>query len=123
MINEEQIVWNRAAMEYGGKTPKNGDRALADLLVAHGLVMNGGVLDAVETLGDKLAAACSGYRFFGFDNVASLLEEAQVFSDEDQEKREESLNLAYAKAIPSDGVIVDRFRAHFATHPEIYSPM
>lgn len=121
MTNEEQIIWNRAAIERGGQTPGNGDKALAALLLAHGLVMNGGVLDAVEALGDELAAACNGYRFYGFENAASLLEGARVFSDEDQEEREENLNLTYSKAIPDDGVILNRFRAHFATHPELYS--
>ena len=36
-------VWNRAALEGGGASPGPGDRALASLLLVHGLVINGGV--------------------------------------------------------------------------------
>ena len=41
-------VWNRAALEAGGDSPGLGDRALASLLLVHGLVMNGGVHRAIE---------------------------------------------------------------------------
>jgi hypothetical protein len=44
-------VWNRAALDGGGPKPRDGDRALADLLLAHGLIMNGGLGHALEDAG------------------------------------------------------------------------
>ena len=43
-------IWNRAALESGGPAAREGDRALAALLLAHGMVMNGGVGHALEVL-------------------------------------------------------------------------
>jgi hypothetical protein len=69
-------VWNRAALTAGGPVPCEGDRALADLLFAHGLVMNGGVDHLVEVASvERIAAAVRGFRFYGLDEVASLLED------------------------------------------------
>ena len=71
------LVWNRAALEDGGPTPAEGDLALAALLRAHGVVMNGGVDHALEVLSAaELRAALAGYRYFGFEQIALLLEDA-----------------------------------------------
>jgi hypothetical protein len=48
MTNADK-VWNRATLQSGGAAPKSGDRALAVLLLVHGLVMNGGVHHALES--------------------------------------------------------------------------
>jgi hypothetical protein len=50
-------VWNRAALDAGGSPPREGDRALAALLLAHGMIMNGGVDHAVEALSAEELAA------------------------------------------------------------------
>src|SRR5436305_844595 len=72
------MIWNRAC----GSDPLRslpGDRALADLLRAHGLAMNGGVLHAVECLSpDELSYARSGYIFYGLQAAASLLSRAKA---------------------------------------------
>jgi hypothetical protein len=69
-------VWNRAALAAGGPTPRQGDRALANLLFVHGLVMNGGVDHLVEgTSEEQMAAGIQGFRFFRLDTVAELLED------------------------------------------------
>ena len=47
-MNKATQIWNRALADYGLAGPALGDRALAAMLLAHGLVMNGGVLHAVE---------------------------------------------------------------------------
>ena len=75
-LTEHDRVWNRAAMDDGGEEPRAGDRALADLLYAHGMVMNGGVHHALEVLTpDELKAAIAGFRYFSLGAVADLLEE------------------------------------------------
>ncbi len=121
-VNDEQTaVWNRAAQQHGGKTPRGGDAALAGLLVAHGLVMNGGVLYAARALSTReLAGACDGYRFFGFDAVATLLEGAAEATE--TRGTAERLSAEYARWIPNDEAIVRRFEHHFAEHRDFYAP-
>jgi hypothetical protein len=64
-------VWNRAALEAGGPSPAKGDRALAALLLAHGLVMNGGVHHALRCMQPaELMAAAEGFSFFSLADVA-----------------------------------------------------
>lgn len=58
-------IWNRAALEAGGPAPGDGDRALAAMLAAHRLIMNGGVLHTVGVLdATAVAAACAGFEYF-----------------------------------------------------------
>jgi hypothetical protein len=47
-VEAADLIWNRAALERGGAAPGVADRALADVLAFHGLVMSCGVLDALE---------------------------------------------------------------------------
>jgi hypothetical protein len=101
-LTEADMIWNRAC----GEDPLRslpGDRALADLLRAHGLVMNGGVLHAVEILTPtELSDAESGYRFYGLDGVASLLSRARkLFETGDDLERHERL-------CPADRVLDSR---------------
>jgi hypothetical protein len=117
-LNDETAVWNRAAMESGGPSPREGDRALADLLLVHGLVMNGGVFHAVEVVSkEELRAACVGLRYFGFDAAAELLQTAS--NEEWTDESEERFNNAYAV---DDEDIGKRFHEHFAGSREKYAP-
>lgn len=69
-LTKADMIWNRAC----GENPLRalpGDRALTDLLYAHGLVMSGGVLHAKECMtNEELTDAEVGYRYFGLDDVA-----------------------------------------------------
>lgn len=117
------LIWNRAC-KGGGPNPCNGDRALAALLKAHGLAMNGGVLHAVECLNaSELADAESGYRFFSFDAVADLLSLARKLWEEDEnlEFYERELNHDYAILIPDDSSLQERFEAVHRTRPSEFS--
>jgi hypothetical protein len=113
------------------------------MLLAHGLVMNGGVLDAVEIMNEsQLAAAMSGYRFFGFDQVAALLLRTKeilvagtadptelgrsaidavevVLLEEDGHlsELEPQLDLEYQGYIPDDSALFERFERHLAANP------
>ena len=63
------MIWNRACGQDRLRSLP-GDRAFADLLLAHGLVVNGGVLHAVECLtAAELSDAESGYQFYGLDGA------------------------------------------------------
>lgn len=111
-------VWNRAAMESGGSKACEGDRALSALLLAHGMVMNGGVGHALEVLSlDELAAAARGYRFFGLNDVATLLEHSINANDEELERAD----ARYAALIPTDQTLADRFEALYRATPHAFA--
>lgn len=120
MNADEIAVWNRAALQSGGQSPREGDRALSALLLVHGLVMNGGVLHAVEVVSEaELRASCAGFRYFEFAEVADLLEAAR--DEEWTDESEERFNGAYGKLV-DDRAIGDSFRRHVVSNPEMYAP-
>ena len=119
-------VWNRAALESGGTTPRSGDCALAALLRVHGLVMNGGVHHAIECLAPaELAAAADGFLYFGFDDVASFL--GSVATDSTlspwTEVSERTANERYAELIPDDSLLVQHFERLFHERPGEFDPI
>ena len=119
-LSKANQIWNRAAMESGGSKARDGDRALSDLLLAHGMVMNGGVGHALEALSsDELAAAVKGYRFFGLNVVAALLEHS-VNGTEDEVDQADA---HYGALIPSDQTLVDRFEALYGASPQVFAPI
>ena len=123
-MRSSDLIWNRAC-EGGGQDPGIGDRALSDLLNAHGLAMNGGLLHAVECLAQsELSDAANGYRFFGLDLVAKLLVHARevLEADDDLELQEAALDKEYARLVPDDSFLVARFEQHLDSHPEDFAP-
>lgn len=120
MNADEITVWNRAALHSGGPSPREGDLALSSLLRVHGLVMNGGVVHAVEVATEaELRASCAGFRYLGLPEVAELLEIAR-----DEKWTSESaapLDGAYGKLV-DDRTIGVRFCAHMTRDRELYAP-
>lgn len=107
-------------MESGGSTPLPGDSALTALLAAHGMVMNGGVGHVFDTLdAAERSAGAAGFRFFGFDAVARLLERAE----EQSEEQWESLDSEYAGLIPSEDALDEAFKRLFADKPHLFAPI
>src|SRR5450830_1408470 len=95
-------IWNRAC-QGGGADPKAGDSALAGLLAFHGVAMNGGVLHACECLSPtQLREAIVGFRFFGYAEIADLVERAEQLRSEakDVDTLEDTLNQGYWRFIP-----------------------
>lgn len=124
-LTKANMIWNRACGEDPLRS-LHGDRALADLLRAHGLAMNGGVLHAVECLTpEELSNAEAGFRFFGFDAIAALLSRARRIFDagEDLENHEPQLDREYAHIIPSDSLLLDRFEKRLASNPSDFAPI
>ena len=124
-MTQSDQIWNRAAMDDGGSDPSPGDAALACLLYAHGLIMNGGVLHAIELMTrDELDSAVAGYRFFDFPAASDLLIlvryalESETITDSD----DQMLNAEYLRLIPTDETLTQRFEKHYATNPSVYSP-
>lgn len=118
-LSQADRIWNRAAMEAGGLAPREGDRALSDLLLAHGMIMNGGMEHVRVALSPaEYAAGIAGYRYFGLEGVAATLEQAREAADEEAL---ESLSGRYAKLVPDDGTLVGIFQARLAESPESFS--
>lgn len=124
-LTPADLVWNRAT-EGGGESPAAGDFALASLLYAHGLAMNGGVLHAVEHLTpEELSDAMDGYRYFDFDEVAKLLARAKALFDagDSLDVHETLLDNEYSQYIPDDSSLGKRFETRFASNPADFSPL
>ncbi|MBI3821442.1 MAG: hypothetical protein HY289_02055 [Planctomycetes bacterium] len=124
-LTQADRIWNRAC----GESPLRslpGDRALADLLWAHGLAMNGGVLHAVECLAPtELRDAECGYRFYGLDAVAVLLSRASKLLKigDDLGLHERQLDQEYADLFPNEDLLVERFNKHLKENPTQYAPL
>ena len=122
-------IWNRAALEAGGPSPRDGDRALAAALHLHAAAMAGGVLDAVETMSSEdLDAAEAGFRWLHVPTVAELLSrmrrEVADGALADQERAaglEFSAEDDYHEAIENDAALEAAFRARLRTHPDAFS--
>jgi hypothetical protein len=119
------MIWNRACSEDRLRALP-GDRALADLLRAHGLTMNGGVLHAVECLSaEELTDAQAGYRYFGLAEIASLVARARKLFEtgDDLERHERQLDGHYADLIPSDSSLVECFEKQLQANPSDFAPL
>jgi hypothetical protein len=116
-LTEADQIWNRAALESGGRAPLEGDRSLADLLLAHGLVMNGGVEHMIQAVTSaELSAAIKGFRYFGLDEIALLLENS-VNASESQLERADS---DYCR-VANDQVIAKGFKDFYFRNPKAFA--
>jgi hypothetical protein len=135
-LSRADAIWNRAC-DLDATASSPGDRALAALLILHGLVMNGGVLHAVECLGtQELADAMAGYRFFGFDGVAIVLTDAKAFTEvhdvynlqddfslDDFASADADFDKRYVTLIRDDSALFARFAAYLLRNPSDFAPL
>ncbi len=122
----KDLVWNRAALDGGGTNPRAGDRALADALKVHGLVMNGGVHHAVQVVGEgEVRAAVAGFEYFGLRAIAEVLRRVQHDPTlrEWSDATEDEANRLYWKALPDDGELLARFERRFGDKPADFGPV
>jgi hypothetical protein len=133
-MDDADAVWNRVCENVwdGPADARSGDRALADMLLVHGVTMNGGVLHALEFLdGCDRHGALDGYRYFGFDEVHALFDdvkrlvaEAEADGDDDSlDDLETEADDRYHALVPADHVLDDAFRARFAALPDEFAPI
>jgi hypothetical protein len=128
-VDAADLIWNRAALEGGGASPGPGDLALADALAFHGLVMNGGVLDAAERLSaEGHAKVAAAYRWLGLEAVADLVAsvrrdvESGVLDDADRaEVLELDADRRYAAILPLDEVLEAAFRRRVNDDPAAFN--
>lgn len=133
-------IWNRAcdavqedetadAGRAGAKRRREGDRALTAMVMADGLVQNGGVLHAVESLEpSETETACKAFEYYGLRPAAEVLRRAAreaAEGDEDRlEEIEEELDEAYSAVVSNeDGTLEAAFREHLRQRPDAYAPL
>ena len=128
-MDEADTIWNRAALEFGGSTPGEGDKALAAALRLHSSAMSGGVLDAVQGMTDEeLDAAEAGYRWLHVPAASEAIAQVRrAIADGalDDPDRASALDLSsddhYDEAIEDDAALDNAFRARLATDPDAFS--
>jgi hypothetical protein len=130
-MQPEDEIWTGACAEAG--RPKSltapGDRALADMILAHSLAMNGGVVHAVESLTtEERAAAVEGYRYFGLDAAARVLEDIArrfdgVLDDDEAERLEVEADERYASVVADDEVLANAFVEQYRREPTAFVPI
>jgi hypothetical protein len=125
-LDAKDLVWNRAALDGGGVNARAGDRALADALKIHGLVMNGGVHHAVQAVGEEgVHAAAAGLEYFGLGAIGEVLQCVQNDPKlrEWSDATEEEANRLYWAALSDDGELVARFERTFRDKPTEFGPI
>jgi hypothetical protein len=96
------------------------------MLAFHGVVMNGGVLHALELFGsDGLEPLEAGYRYFALEDVADLLNEAKSTPKTENELDlwEAELDRRYRKIVPSDSTLDARFKMVLLRSPSEFAPV
>ncbi len=132
-FTEADKVWNRACGQGECLSPRPGDSALAALIKVHSLAMNGGVLHALETCSEEqLVTAAGGYRYFGLDGAASMVEAAlaelrgiQSQGDDlrELERLEIALDERYATHVPDDRTLTIAFERIFELRRTDFQPV
>lgn len=118
-------IWNRAA-DGGGDG--DGDLALAAVLTFHGMVMNGGLLNALETADpEELAEAKDGYRWLGLEDVADLIvrveaEAAAIVPGDDEavDDLEVQADDDYYRLIPDDAAVSEALESRYEESPDAF---
>src|SRR5262249_45177238 len=81
---EEVTIWNRATLNLPETSLARGDVALRDLLRVHGMIQSGGMAHCVDVFSvDELNRGIAGFRFFGLDAEADLVQEATALIQRD----------------------------------------
>lgn len=119
-----RAVWDRACYGRGGGI---GDRHLSALLLVDGMVQNGGANHAADSCEPaELAAAADGARYFGLNDLATLIDElptAASDSGSGSEEAEERLSAAYYELMPDSSRLDAAFERRFADAPDDFDPV
>jgi hypothetical protein len=98
------------------------------MVLAHSLAMNGGVLHAIESLSaGERAAAFDGFRYFGLDAAAHVLEDIARRWDGghldlgDAERLAIEADERYAIVVADDDVLVRAFEARYGQDPGAFA--
>lgn len=120
-MNDADRIWNRAAEGKGGEL---GDDALAALLLLHNTIMNGGLVNALDTVDEEqIASAIEGYRFFKLDDAADLIVTVltELENDVDPEELEDTYDGDFYDLVPDDETVYEAFEAKLADEPTAFA--
>jgi len=120
-------IWNRACLEDVSGL-REGDRALAGMVLADSLIQNDGVLNAVEIYSQsagEMTAAIAGFLYFGLPEVVSLLAEAMelFLAGEELDDHEAALDKRYWALVPDGAFLTARFEALLRSNPSAFAPL
>lgn len=119
-ISRQDAIWNRASLDSGGPCPRAGDRALASLLLAHGLIMNGGLVHALDSLTQsEIASAIAGFEYFVFTAASAALKQLHDDSDDVEER----LSRMYWAVVPNDETLDHALRQKLLASPDEFAPL
>jgi hypothetical protein len=93
---------------------REGDLALAALLLVDGYINNGGVGHAFDLTSEELAEGIKGYEFFGLHEMAAVIRPHRGEEEAEYNKR-------YYEFTRGDNLIVKRFQQMFREHPERFA--
>src|SRR5438874_1312518 len=110
-LTDADRVWNRAC-DREGDDVREGDRALAALLLVDGYIKNGGVGHAFDLTPQELAEGIEGYKFFGLDELAAIIKPHGGEEEAEYNKR------YYRFTSGRDNRIRANFEEMFREHPE-----
>jgi hypothetical protein len=117
-LPREVRIWNRSALENGGSAARAGDHALAAMLLLHGMVMNGGIAHALESLSaEEYQSGVAAFRYFGLLRVASILERGSAKRDLGE------LEPQYGALVPDDTTLVQAFESRLHETPDAFAPI
>lgn len=130
-------IWNRAVeFDSPAEATAPGDAALHRILVFHGTVQNGGLLNAVEISNDDDSYptddVVEAYRFFGLEATAGAIEhaateQAELAADEEGDVDDETMEEAEERIDASyhleDSDIEDALVTTAQSDPEAFAPV
>jgi len=116
MLSDAERVWNRACP--GEETPglRDGDLALAAMLLVDGYIQNGGVTHAFDLPPNELAAGIRGYEYFGLHELVAVIKPHRGEEEADYNRR-------YYRPVNEGNVIFAKFEAMYRDHPERFAPL
>ena len=73
----------------------------------------------------EIRHARSGYRFYGLHEVVGLLDRAEelVTKNRELDNHEADFDSEYARYVPNDSVLIERFEKHYAAKPSDFAPL
>ncbi|MFO6453778.1 MULTISPECIES: hypothetical protein [unclassified Aeromicrobium] len=127
-MNSVDGIWHRALnAKPASRLP--GDVALHAVLRVHGLVENGGVLHATESLSalGELETGLAGFEWLGLGEVAALIREAAAraedpaIGDDGLDVLEQESNARYSALVPDDEALESALRDRIAKDPGAFA--
>lgn len=129
MSSFSDAVWNRALdLDSPVDAARPGDAALLTVLTFHGLVMNGGLLNAVELHANDPVypadAVVEAYRYLGLESASGAIDNAVLEErDLDDDAREAAAERIDATYTLDDEDIEHALEVVLVNDPDAFAPL